>query len=353
MDISVLIPTRGRPDKLSRCLTRLGHQGFPHNRFEVLVGVDGGEGPAADAAQALAETTAGSIRATIHQFEHAGPAATRNRLLERARGRLILMLNDDVLPEPDLLSRHAAAHDEWARSGTGASGVPAMVLGFSPWTVPGTGAEDTLFDRLVRETSMIFFYDRMQEGMRSGRIERHHDWGYRHAWTLNLSLPRRTCEAVGGFDQRLTRACYEDLEFAYRVWKSTGAPVLYEPRAVAEHDHRIRPEDYLRREYMMGGAAWAFAEASPQCAIDVFGRDIRTAAEVEYSRQFVDRERTAADRLRETFAGWSKLSAASIEGPSAAAIIKAMYEHHLLLKRWTWRSGLVEAANERDAVIPA
>ncbi|MFN7020854.1 MAG: glycosyltransferase family 2 protein [Phycisphaerales bacterium] len=337
----MLIPTIGRAEKLARCLTRLANQTLDRSRFEVLVGVDGradgadpdrGDREAADAAQALAERTAGSMRAVVHQFEHAGPGATRNRLVEHARGELILMLNDDVLPEPELLEAHVREHARWRG--------PAMVLGAAPWVVPG---EDTLFDRLIRETSMVFFYDRMKEMLEDGRADADHDWGFRHAWTLNLSLPRRVFAAVGGFDERLTRACYEDIEFGYRVWKSCGAPVRYASGAVVRHDHRIMPEDYLRRERMMGAAARVFAEASPLCAMEVFGRDIRSREEVEYSRAFVERERGAAMRLRETFAGWAKVPSTAIDGPHAGAMLRGLYEHHLLLKRWVWRSGLLDA----------
>lgn len=336
----MIIPTFGRAEKLARCLTRLANQSIGPDRFEVLVGVDG-ESSEADAdgvARAMAETTAGSMRSVIHQFEHAGPGQTRNRLVEHARGRLLLLLNDDVLPEPDLLEVHVREH---ARRGEGKA---AMVLGAAPWVEPRAG-EDTLFDRLIRETSMVFFYDRMQEMLASGQVDGEHDWGFRHAWTLNLSLPRRVFEAVGGFDPRLTFACYEDLEFAYRVFESTGAPVLYAPGAVARHDHRIMPEGYLRRERMMGRAAWAFAGASPQCAMDVFGRDIRAESELEYSREFVERERGTAERLERTFRTWAGMPAgAAGRDEHGRAVIGALYEHHLLLKRWTWRSGLLEAA---------
>lgn len=339
--ISVLIPTRGRPDKLARCLERLARQSLPHDQFEVLVGIDGRDpaqpqpDPGADVAQALADRTAGSIRAVILQFEHAGPGQTRNRLAAHARGRHLLLLNDDVLPEPDLLASHLAAHQQTHRH--------AMVLGDAPWLTPPRG-EDTLFDRLIRDTSMIFFYDRMREQLAAGQVDADHDWGFRHAWTLNLSLPRDVFESVGGFDARLRFACYEDIEFAYRVNQSTGAPVLFAPQAIAAHDHRILPDDYLRREDMLGRAAWEFAAAAPACALAVFGRDIRSRDELEYSRAFVARESATADRLRDTLRSWATIPAAAIDGPHQQALLRSLYEHHLLLKRWTWRRGLLQAA---------
>jgi len=337
MDVSVLIPTFGRAAKLGRCLERLARQTLARDRFEVLVGVDGTAGDDGDAAaHELAARTAGSMRAVIYQFDHAGPGATRNRLARHARGRLILMLNDDVLPEPELLEVHVLEHRRMERTG--------FVLGDSPW-VKGCEGEDTLFDRLIRETSMVFFYDRMHERLASGQVDRNHDWGFRHAWTLNLSVPRAAFDACGGFDERLRFPCYEDLEFAYRVTEATGAPLRFAPEAVAHHDHRISPDDYLRREEMMGRAVAEFAAASPQCAMAVFGRDIRSREEVVYARQFVAREGDAAGRLRETFRSWAKVPATAIGGEHGTALLRGLYEQHLLLKRWTWRKGLL-AANE-------
>ena len=216
-----------------------------------------------------------------------------------------------------------------------------MILGSAPWVVPTT-SEDTLFDRLVRETSMIFFYDRMTEALARAEVGTDHDWGFRHAWTLNLSLPRAEFERVGGFDERLTFACYEDLEFARRVHGNGRVPVLYRPACIAQHDHRVTPESYLARERLMGKAALQLAAAAPDCAREVFGRDITSREELDYSREFVRREQPLADRLAKSFAALATIPASSIDGPQAQMILRTLYEHHLLLKRWTWRQGLCE-----------
>lgn len=343
----MLIPTFGRAAKLGRCLARLARQDFDHRRFEVLIGVDGKDeanepdDEAAQAVHAMASTSAGAMRAVVYEFDHAGPGATRNKLAKHAVGKVLLLLNDDVLPEETLLSAHVRAHA--IRDGRA-----AMVLGAAPWVVPGAG-EDTLFDRLIRETSMIFFYDRMHEAMARGEAGAEHDWGFRHAWTLNLSLPRQEFERVGGFDERLTFACYEDLEFARRVHDSGRVPVLYRPECIVHHDHRITPESYLARERLMGKAALQLAAAAPECAGEIFGRDITSREELEYSRESVRREQTLADRLAQSFAALTTIPASAIEGPNAATMLRMLYEHHLLLKRWSWRKGLSEAQIGRSA----
>ncbi len=329
MELSVLIPTFSRPQGVSRCVEALAHQLGGAASVEILVGIDG---PDRGEHDALARVSSG-LDLHISEGPHSGPAATRNRLIAQARGRTLLLLNDDVVPAPDLLERHLCAQRALQREGRG-----AMVLGSAPFSI---GPDDRLFDRLVRETSMVFFYNRM-----NGR-DPDKDWGFRHAWTLNLSVPAELVRDVGGFCGSLPGAAYEDIELAWRLRERSGAPVLYRPEASAIHEHWYEPAGYLRREESLGRDALALALANPGCALELFGRDITSEHELAYSGEYVRRERTTCDRLRETFESWARMPA---DG-APAALIGALYEHHLALKRWHWRAGHLEGARARAQVV--
>ncbi|MFM9995469.1 MAG: glycosyltransferase family 2 protein [Phycisphaerales bacterium] len=341
MIVSVIIPTYARAAKLAACVRALARQTFDPRRFEVLVSVDG---PDAGEAAAVRDAAGGTIDATVLAGPRQGPAAARNRAIARARGSLLLLLNDDVIPAPDLIARHAETHESLAAEAvrTGRDGAirPAMILGSAPWVVH---RPDRLFDRLIRETSMVFFYDRMG-GAEGASVAPNRDWGFRHAWTLNLSVPTAVVREVGGFSESLPSACYEDLEWAWRVRERFGSPVLYRPAARVEHDHRYEPAAYLERERTLGADAFRLAAASPACARAVFGRDVDSPDELAYSRAFVERERAAAERLELSFLALADLPASAVDGPHAARLVTLIYEQHLLLKRWHWRRGLLEAA---------
>lgn len=347
MEWSVVIPTKGRPGKLAACIAALtgqvGTEGTPG--FEVIVGVDGpdqGEGAACEAVRGGLDLKV--VASQPKRGGALGPAAARNRALEVARGRMLLLLNDDVVPAGDVLARHAAAR----------AGVPdrTMVLGAAPFRVE---ADDRLFDRLIRETSMIFFYDQMVPSKVGGvgaagmddPVFRDRDWGYRHAWTLNLSVELEAVRTVGGFATTLPGAAFEDVELGWRLRERFGSAVVYRPEAVVEHDHRYEPAGYLQRERMLGRDAWALARANEACARDLFGRDVRSADEVEYSRAFVEREATTAGRLEKAFVGLAEIPAGAVGGERAGEILNLVYGQHVLLKRWWWRVGLLEAAGER------
>jgi hypothetical protein len=195
----------------------------------------------------------------------------------------------------------------------------------------------------------VFFYDRMDERLDAGEVDSLYDWGFRHAWLLNLSAPAALVREVGGFTVFPVTYGYEDDEFAFRCQAAHSTPVLYEPRALARHDHRLTPGDYLAREYKLGFAAWGFAREAPACALAMFGRDIASEDELTYSREYIERERTTADRLRETLCEFAETPTDAVPdqcSPAGSVVLRALYEQHLLLKRWEWRRGLVDASAE-------
>ncbi len=334
MDLSVLIPTHARPERIAECVRALGDQTLDPSRFEVIVGVDGE--PHAETS-IVPEAADGRIDARVCNFDQAGPAMTRNLLLGQARAPIVLFLNDDVVPDRDLLRVHAETHDRLTDEGR-----QAMVLGAAPWKVR---QPDRLFDRLVRETSMVFFYDQMTPPRAD---DPDHDWGFRHAWTLNLSLPRDAMLDVGGFDHRLPAACFEDIELAYRLAQAHSMPVLYRPSAIVTHDHRYQPLRYLARERTLGYESVRLARLNPSCACAIFGQDITDPANIDYARSYVEHEHARVGQLEETFLALADMPADCVTGPHEDHILRMLYQQHLPLKRFHWRLGLLDATDANE-----
>lgn len=336
MELSVIIPTHARPAKLEACARGLAGQTLAPARFEVLIGVDGEpSGERERVARVLPE-------ARVLEFEHAGAATTRNRLLDHARGQIVLFLNDDVVPRAECLDEHVRAHEALA-----ARGERTMILGAAPWAIR---EPDRLFDRLIRETSMIFFYDKM---VGEAASDPGHDWGFRHAWTLNLSVHADETRAVGNFDESLPCACYEDLEWAWRLSRRRGRPVLYRPSAIVDHDHRYEPSGYLQREFVLGREAYRLARAAPECARDLFPRDITAEDELRSVQEGVERERPMIERMEGSFRELAALPSDAIAGEHGDLLIRMLYEHHLPVKRWWWRRGLLVGAEADSPRTPA
>jgi len=335
VDLSVLIPTRGRPRQLAHCLALLADQSLDPHRYEVVVGLDGPD-PDAEAAARAAWGDNGGLpdHLVVVHCPGAGLIDVRRRLLGTLRGRLLVSLNDDVLPEPALLDAHLDAQHASTRLGR-----PVVCVGRSPFT---DFPDPTVFDALVAETSMVFFYDTMDPAHPD------RDWGFRHCFGLNFSARIDHIRAAGGFADMPDTYGYEDIELGWRLAARTNAAIIYRPEARAPHEHRYRPPDILRREFSLGVAAWRFAQHNPAFARDTFG-----PAELDYSREFVAREHRSAAAIERTFLTLDRIPASAVDGPDRATLLDALYQQHLLLKRYVWRQGLLdEAEGTRTGYAP-
>jgi glycosyltransferase involved in cell wall biosynthesis len=233
-EISVLVATCDRPQKLRRVLEDLQCQGLEPQRFEVIVADDGSDPPAAEV---LAELKPSYPLAFV-RGPQSGPATSRNRALPRVRAPLLLFLNDDVRLEPDLLEAHLEAHARSLR--------PTAILGVFEFT-PAIRSQP--LNRLVEEVG-IYGTAHIPAGMALTPLA---------FCTGNLSVPTAEVLAVGGFDPAFPEPAGEDLDLGYRLLHERGVPLIHDTRARAWHDH---PHDFTTwrdRWKMWGEAFWLLA----------------------------------------------------------------------------------------------
>lgn len=317
--LSVIIPTNRDDAVLRGCLAALARQTLAPDVFEVIVVFNGAPRPAS---LAPADWPFALVLAELPQA-HIG--AAKNHAMRLARGEWIVLLNDDVRPLPDFLEQHRAVHCERDE--------PSLVLGASDWCVPD---DDTVFDRLVRETSLVFFYDQMTPR----RV-----YGFRHAWNLNLSLHRIWLEAEP-FDERLGPFSYEDLEHAFRLEQRFGLRVWFDERPRLLHEHRYTLDGYLAREQRMGTMLPRLWHANPDCFRAIFRRDLDEDY-IDECRQLVAAESPREAALRATLAAVVAQPATTLPNDAAAgrAWLNLVYQAHLPLKRLALRRGLLAAVD--------
>ncbi len=206
--VSIVLPTYNRIDRLRRMIAALEEQDCAKDSFEVLIVSDGSTDGTDDFLKSLA-----TPMKLLPLFQpNQGPAAARNLGVQRASAALILFLDDDVLPVPALISEHLRLH--------AAHGEEAVVLGpmltppnyrMSPW--------------VQWEQSMLA---KQYEAMRRGDYQP----TARQFYTGNASLARRLLIEAGGFDPTFRRG--EDVELAYRLEKC-GVQFLFNPAAIVYH----------------------------------------------------------------------------------------------------------------------
>ena len=219
-ELSVVIPTRRRIDSLLRLLSALDEQDHPRELVEVLVVADGDP--------STAKALAGRADLRVLEQTHRGPAAARNLGISRARGEVVVFLDDDVVPARCCIARHAEAH---------ASGRDLAVIG--PMLPPREGVRVSPWVRWEAQT-LVRQYTDMEAGRWSATP--------RQFYTGNASVRREHLVRAGGFDPSLRRA--EDVELGLRL-RDMGVDFEYHPEAAVHHEptRRYRAWVSAAREY--------------------------------------------------------------------------------------------------------
>lgn len=197
-EISVVIPTRHRHERLARLLASLGRQTLAADRFEVIV-VDDGPRPEIEAA-----VRAAPAELTLHHLARrpAGgpPAAARNTGWRATSSPLVAFIDDDCEASSEWLEELLAAAQE----------APGLVI--QGPTRPNPADEDARGP-----------LSHTQE------IETLGPW-YQ---TCNVAYPRELLEAVGGFDESF-RDAGEDVDLAWRTFEA-GSGARFAPAAGVFH----------------------------------------------------------------------------------------------------------------------
>ena len=197
--VSVVVPTRDRPEALRRCLAALEQQTVP---VEIAV---------------------------VEDAEGRGPAWARNEGARRAQGEVICFTDDDCAPFPNWAKALAApilAGEAEATAGP---------------TVVGEGA--TAADRAWEA---IVGYLRQQAAAPGTSSP-----GF--AATANLACSRALLECLP-FDESFPAAAGEDRDWAERAARA-GAPPRFIADALVVHASGMRVADFLRQQYRYGKGA--------------------------------------------------------------------------------------------------
>jgi GT2 family glycosyltransferase len=241
--ISVIVPTHQRRERVLALARALDRQTFPASDFELAVTVDGSTDGTGDALAAL------SPRHALHVSSQPqrGRAAALNAAISRARGTLLILLDDDMEPAPGFLAAHWRAHEGRARHGVmGAVPVPTP-----PGMRPAT--------RYVADK----FNGHLARLAQPGAVLRLTDF-----YSGNFSIHRSVLDEVGGFDEDFRAYGNEDLEFSFRL-RQAGVSLVYDPDALAvQHNDKDFPA-LARDAAAEGRTAVLFALKHPAAFADL------------------------------------------------------------------------------------
>ncbi|HEX7290470.1 MAG TPA: glycosyltransferase, partial [Conexibacter sp.] len=209
-----MIATRDRVTLLRRVVDAV--QQDP-DTAEIVVVDDGSTDGTADMLRSVA---ASGPPLHVVRKEGVGPSGARQAGVEAARGELVLLLDDDVVPQPGLVSRHTAA----LRADR-----TCVTLGYSPLVLPARrGAGDAAVVAYARD------YER-----RRARWERGDAPILHNLWGGNVGLWREAALAVGLSSPAFAGpgAFHEDRDFGLRAERA-GLHGVFDAALRADHHHR-------------------------------------------------------------------------------------------------------------------
>jgi glycosyltransferase involved in cell wall biosynthesis len=255
--ITVIIATRNRASLLAKTLDAIGRQDWPGCPFEILV-VDNAS---TDETRDVVATVHASVPIVYLREDKPGKSHALNTAVRHARGQILVLTDDDVLPSPGWLAAYVRAFGETGADYAAGRILPLWEAAQPGWLSPALYGVLAIPDGGVRRLTL--------SGHASDRIM---------PIGANMAVRRHVLERVGGWNPDLgklhgTLRTGEDHEFALRM-AAAGFAGIYEPHAVVHH--RVPPDrlriGYFQRWFYDNGTIVASLErAYPSTASYLLG----------------------------------------------------------------------------------
>lgn len=223
---SVIVPTYDRPEALTACVQAIRQLDYPQDRFEVIIVDDGSPVPVRSFGYHLQD----DLIIRILRQSNAGPASARNMGAEHARGDMLAFTDDDCIPTTRWLRELAQSANE------------------APTGLVGGRTINGLVDNLYSIASQIIVDEAYAYSLSR-------DSDLRFFASNNMAVSAKIFHESGGFDSSFRIS--EDRDFCHR-WIRRGHPLVYAPKALVHHHHRLTLTTFCRQHFNYGRGAYQF-----------------------------------------------------------------------------------------------
>jgi len=223
--VTVILPCYMGQQELALTFAGLSKQTYPHHLIEVIVVDDGSDPPIKLPSQLPFETSV-----VVQERDGFGLARARNLGAENAKGEILIFLDCDMIPEPQLVEAHSRWHHENEFGLTLGFRSHADFSGISPEDlIQANEFEGLVSGRKVTTPQWIEFHIGRTKNLTSDDSDL-----FRIATGGNLGVRKSFFETTGGFDSSFRQWGGEDIEFGFRAF-NLGAVLIPERLAKAWH----------------------------------------------------------------------------------------------------------------------
>jgi glycosyltransferase involved in cell wall biosynthesis/SAM-dependent methyltransferase len=234
--VSVIIPTYNRSKllpQLLECWKKVKE--VSKYKFEIIFSDDGSE----DGSVLILENEK-ELPLQIIKNNHGGPAKARNSAILKAKGEKLLIMGDDIFPNPNIINQHYEKLKELP--------ISKAVLGEVIWH------KDLEVNTLMKHITELGL-----EQFSFIAFEPHQYLDFRQFYTCNISIDRAFLLSEDIiFDESFYKVNFEDIELGYRLSKK-DMQIYYYPEANGEHYHPYNSvKAFCKRQETAGEMAIVF-----------------------------------------------------------------------------------------------
>lgn len=226
--VSVVVPTRGRPARVLALIEALLAE---FGLEEVVVVCDGDD----ETLHQLQDRAEAQPRLRPFGQPPQGAGAAREHGVRVARGDVVLLLDDDVVPDPGLVEGHAREHARHVES--------VLVVGALLTQRPVRRTVNSITTEVYADDYATCVAD----------WERDPTTLLTHLWAGNLSLPRSTALRVGLCSADMAGLYFEDQQLGLRL-RAARVPAVHRPDLRVRHEHERSLSAFLSDAERQGRA---------------------------------------------------------------------------------------------------
>lgn len=223
IEISIIIPTYNRSNKLKRCLNSILNQEYDKKKYEIIVINDVDPDDTNSIILNLMKHYS-NIKLITNKTKN-NVAYCRNQGIKKSKGKIIAFIDDDCIAHKHWLSQIEMSH----KKHTEELAIGGKILSLNSKTLIGK----------FRDFQILY-------SLKRNWVKNNH---FIYIPSCNTSYKKETFKKIGCFDTHFKTA--DDIELNIRLLKN-NKPIYFNNKMIIFHDYPNSIKDFIKKSYLYG-----------------------------------------------------------------------------------------------------